>query len=217
MMKFAEIFQDPAIVAPLVRQLSWSHFLILLPLKTQEARLFYARQSIEQLWSKRELIRQIERKAFERAEIADSKLELAAAPELVRPARDRQFMQYRVPDRRSVPMSPVFWMPEPCPPYPRKCPSPPGSLTLEMKPITWTAHRTGTEFLTLIVLLALAPSAQLVAQERTNDFSLGRLYGKQTAPQRLFCCRRLRSDRIPGLPGVATLTDQSDCLTAAFL
>jgi hypothetical protein len=88
MMKFAEIFQDPAIVAPLVRQLSWSHFLVLLPLKTQEARLFYARQAIEHLWSKRELIRQIERKAFERAEIADSKLELAAAPELVRPAQE---------------------------------------------------------------------------------------------------------------------------------
>ncbi len=65
-----------------MRQLSWSHFLILLPLKTQEARLFYARQSIEHLWIKRELIRQIERKAFERGEIADRKLELAAAPEL---------------------------------------------------------------------------------------------------------------------------------------
>ncbi len=38
MMKFAEIFPDSRIVAPLVRQLSWSHFLILIPLKTQEAR-----------------------------------------------------------------------------------------------------------------------------------------------------------------------------------
>ncbi|MEK0446856.1 MAG: hypothetical protein RLZZ399_2177 [Verrucomicrobiota bacterium] len=94
MMKFAEIFQDPAIVAPLVRQLSWSHFLILLPLKTQEARLFYARQSIEHLWSKRELIRQIERKAFERAEIADSKLELAAAPELAGAFKDSYFLDF---------------------------------------------------------------------------------------------------------------------------
>ena len=94
MMKFAEIFQDPAIVAPLVRQLSWSHFLILLPLKTQEARLFYARQSIEHLWSKRELIRQIERKAFERAEIADSKLELAAVPELAGAFKDSYFLDF---------------------------------------------------------------------------------------------------------------------------
>jgi predicted nuclease of restriction endonuclease-like (RecB) superfamily len=94
MMKFAEIFQDPAIVAPLVRQLSWSHFLILLPLKTQEARLFYARQSIEHLWSKRELIRQIERKAFERAEIADRKLELAAAPELAGAFKDSYFLDF---------------------------------------------------------------------------------------------------------------------------
>ncbi len=69
-----------------------------------------------------------------------------------------------------------------------------------MKHITSTAHRTGTEFLTLILLVALGPSAQLVGQERTNGVSLGRLHGQQTAPQRLSCCRRLRSDRIPGSP-----------------
>ena len=94
MMKFAEIFHDSSIVAPVARQLSWSHFLILIPLKTLEARLFYARQSIEHLWSKRELTRQIERKAFERAEIADSKLELAAAPELAGAFKDPYFFEF---------------------------------------------------------------------------------------------------------------------------
>ncbi|TAH00537.1 MAG: DUF1016 domain-containing protein [Sphingobacteriales bacterium] len=70
MMRFAEVFFDFAIVAPLVRQLSWSHFLILLPLKTQEARLHYAKKAIEETWGKRELQHQIERKAYERQEIA---------------------------------------------------------------------------------------------------------------------------------------------------
>ncbi len=70
MMRFAEVFFDFAIVAPLVRQLSWSHFLILLPLKTQEARLHYAQKAIEETWGKRELQYQIERKAYERNEIA---------------------------------------------------------------------------------------------------------------------------------------------------
>src|ERR1035437_830118 len=35
MMRFAEVFPDFEIVAPLVRQLSWSHFLLLLPIKSQ--------------------------------------------------------------------------------------------------------------------------------------------------------------------------------------
>jgi len=77
MMKFAGLFPDFEIVAPLVRQLSWSHFLILIPLKSDEARSFYVRQAVEAGWSKRELQKQIERKAFERAEIADTKLALA--------------------------------------------------------------------------------------------------------------------------------------------
>ncbi len=42
MMQFAEQFTNEQIVVPLARQLSWSHFVELLPLKTQEAKLFYA-------------------------------------------------------------------------------------------------------------------------------------------------------------------------------
>lgn len=45
MLQFAEQFQDDEIVDTLARQLSWSHFLALLPLKSPEARLFYARQT----------------------------------------------------------------------------------------------------------------------------------------------------------------------------
>ena len=72
MMQFAEVFPDFKIVSPLVSQLSWTHFIILMTLPTDEARLFCARLAIESKWSKRELQRQIERKAFERAEIAEA-------------------------------------------------------------------------------------------------------------------------------------------------
>jgi len=74
MMQFAEVFPDLEIVSPLVSQLSWTHFTILMPLPSPEARMFYAKHAIEGQWSKRELQKQIERKAFERAEIADTKL-----------------------------------------------------------------------------------------------------------------------------------------------
>lgn len=74
MMQFAEVYPDFQIVAPLARQLSWSHFTILIPIKNQEARMFYGLQSIESGWSKRELRKQIERKAFERKEIAQLQL-----------------------------------------------------------------------------------------------------------------------------------------------
>lgn len=74
MMQFASIFKDLEIVAPLARQLSWSHFLILLPIKENKKRLFYAQKAIEGSWGKRELRRQISRKAFERTMIANSQL-----------------------------------------------------------------------------------------------------------------------------------------------
>lgn len=71
MMRFAEVFSEFTIVAPLVRQLSWSHFLMLIPLKSDDAKAFYVQNTIEAKWSKRQLQHQIERKAFERNEIAN--------------------------------------------------------------------------------------------------------------------------------------------------
>jgi predicted nuclease of restriction endonuclease-like (RecB) superfamily len=70
MVQFAQVFVQPEIVATLSRQLSWSHFVNLLPLKTEQARQFYAQQAATQTWSVRELRQQIERKAFERTELA---------------------------------------------------------------------------------------------------------------------------------------------------
>jgi predicted nuclease of restriction endonuclease-like (RecB) superfamily len=94
MMKFAGVFPDFEIVAPLVRQLSWSHFLALIPLKSEEARRFYATQASEAGWSKRELRNQIERKTFERAEISDGRLELGLSPHLSGNFKDPYFLDF---------------------------------------------------------------------------------------------------------------------------
>lgn len=71
MMQFADVFPDVEIVVPLARQLTWSHFLILLPLKNSEIRLFYAKRAIEEQLGKRDLRKQIEKKTYERTEIAN--------------------------------------------------------------------------------------------------------------------------------------------------
>ncbi|TWI72230.1 putative nuclease of restriction endonuclease-like (RecB) superfamily [Desulfobotulus alkaliphilus] len=94
MMQFAEVFPDFEIVSPLVSQLSWTHFTILMSLQSSEARWFYARQAIEGKWSKRELQRQIERKAFERSEIADTKRSLAEAEHLNGSFKDPYFLDF---------------------------------------------------------------------------------------------------------------------------
>ncbi len=74
MLQFAGQFSDFEIVAPLARHLSWSHFLILLPLKYQEAKLFYAKKAIAETLGKRELQKQIANKTFERTGIANTQL-----------------------------------------------------------------------------------------------------------------------------------------------
>lgn len=79
MVQFVQAFSNAEIVATLSRQLSWSHFVLLIPLKTEAARLYYAQQSAAEHWSVRELRRQIERKAYERNQIASP--EESSAPE----------------------------------------------------------------------------------------------------------------------------------------
>ena len=71
MMQFADQFTDKEIVVTLSRQLSWSHFLAILPIKKTEAKLFYANQVSHHLMSVRDLRKQIATKAFERATIAN--------------------------------------------------------------------------------------------------------------------------------------------------
>jgi len=81
MIQFAHEFPDPEIVSPLATQLSWSHFVELLPLTSKEARLYYANDAVARQLGKRELRRQISRKAYERQEIANTALtEQSAVP-----------------------------------------------------------------------------------------------------------------------------------------
>ncbi len=51
MMQFAQEFPDFQIVVTLSRQLSWSQFLILIPLKKADAKMFYAELAINEALS----------------------------------------------------------------------------------------------------------------------------------------------------------------------
>ncbi|MCL2654767.1 MAG: PDDEXK nuclease domain-containing protein [Coriobacteriia bacterium] len=79
MIRFAARFPDVETVVPLAQQLSWSHFIALLPLKSDDAFRYYTQDAITRHLGIRELRRQISRKAFERREIADSHLTLQSS------------------------------------------------------------------------------------------------------------------------------------------
>lgn len=70
MMKFAALFPDIQIVATLVRQLSWSHFLCVIPIKNPVEREFYITMAASERWSKRTLEAKIDGMLFERTAIA---------------------------------------------------------------------------------------------------------------------------------------------------
>jgi predicted nuclease of restriction endonuclease-like (RecB) superfamily len=74
MLQFAEQFPDKKIVSPLATQLSWSHFIEILPLQTTDAKLFYAHEAIEQNFGTKELRKHIEQKDYERTQIANTKI-----------------------------------------------------------------------------------------------------------------------------------------------
>ncbi len=93
MMQFSHEFSDFEIVVPLARQLSWSHFLILIPLKSKEAKLYYAQNCMAQNWGKRELRNQIQRKAFERTELANIQF-LNSQPDLMNTFKDPYVLDF---------------------------------------------------------------------------------------------------------------------------
>ena len=74
MMLFATRFSNAEILPPLAAKLNWSHFVELLTLKSDEARLYYANDAAMRNYGAKELRRQISRKAFERKEIANTGL-----------------------------------------------------------------------------------------------------------------------------------------------
>lgn len=70
MMQFAEAFPNIQIVTPLVSQLSWSHFLQVIPLDDDLKRQFYLTMAADQRWSKRTLKAKIDSMLYERTAIA---------------------------------------------------------------------------------------------------------------------------------------------------
>lgn len=77
MRSFAESWSDEQIVQQAVGQLPWGHNLALLDkLSTQEARIWYAKKTIENNWSRNVLVMQIESKLIERQGKAVTNFEL---------------------------------------------------------------------------------------------------------------------------------------------
>jgi predicted nuclease of restriction endonuclease-like (RecB) superfamily len=70
MMQFATLFPDSQIVAPLARQLWWSHFVEVMPLKDELQREFYLTMAVSERWSKRTLQAKIDGMLFERTAIS---------------------------------------------------------------------------------------------------------------------------------------------------
>ena len=77
MMQFAEVFPDPGIVSTLSSQLSWSHFVELLPIESPEKRYFYAQKIAEERWSVRLTRKQMTRKVFERTQVGNTQLPIS--------------------------------------------------------------------------------------------------------------------------------------------
>jgi predicted nuclease of restriction endonuclease-like (RecB) superfamily len=75
MRQFFETYQGNKKVAPLVRQLPWTHNLLILSRsKRAEEREFYLRMATQERWGKRELQRQLDGALFERVVLSPTKL-----------------------------------------------------------------------------------------------------------------------------------------------
>jgi len=70
MMQFAQVFGDEEIVATLWRQLSWSHFKLLIPIKDELQRDFYTQMCRIEGWSVQTLRNKIDSMLFERTALS---------------------------------------------------------------------------------------------------------------------------------------------------
>lgn len=104
MIRFAEVFPDPKIVSALLTQLSWTHFLQVIPFDDPLKRDFYAEMCRIERWSTRTLVQKIGGMLFERTalskkperlirtELAKLRDEDRLTPELV--FRDPYFLDF---------------------------------------------------------------------------------------------------------------------------
>lgn len=70
MIQFAELFPEEQIVVSLIRQLSWSHFMEILPIQDPLMREFYIQMCIHEKWSVRTFRERIQSMLYERTAIS---------------------------------------------------------------------------------------------------------------------------------------------------
>jgi len=70
MVQFAATFPDEKIVVSLIRQLSWTHFIALIPLKDPLQREYYAQMCSHENWSVRTLRERIDSMLYERTALS---------------------------------------------------------------------------------------------------------------------------------------------------
>ncbi|QCX48262.1 PDDEXK nuclease domain-containing protein [Ralstonia pseudosolanacearum] len=70
MVQFAVTFPDEQIVVSLIRQLSWTHFIALIPLKDSNQRDYYAQMASTERWSVRTLRERIDSMLYERTALS---------------------------------------------------------------------------------------------------------------------------------------------------
>ncbi|TBW33591.1 DUF1016 family protein [Azotobacter chroococcum] len=98
MRQFYETYRHDEKVSPLVRQLPWTHNLIILSQsKRPEEREFYLHMAIQEKWSKRELERQFKAALFERSVTQPAKAS-AVPRQTLSPALIAEY-QTRLPDK----------------------------------------------------------------------------------------------------------------------
>jgi predicted nuclease of restriction endonuclease-like (RecB) superfamily len=98
MKQFYEAYRDEAIVSALLRQLPWTHHLIILgQSKRPEEREFYVRMAAKERWSSRQLERQFNAALFERVVLSPPKVSAAVRqmhPEAVDVFRDAYNIEF---------------------------------------------------------------------------------------------------------------------------
>ena len=77
MMQFVELFPDEKIVAALLRQLGWTHFTLLMPIKDSLEREFYAEMCRIERWNTRTLQKKIQSMLYERTALSRKPAKLA--------------------------------------------------------------------------------------------------------------------------------------------
>jgi len=93
MIQFSELFPDFEVLTTLSPRLSWSHFITLLPIKDETARMFYAQKIADEMWSVRHTRKQIEQKVYERTQIAGMQI-APAEPEQNIVFKDPYFLDF---------------------------------------------------------------------------------------------------------------------------